>query len=191
MDLRYPMPEDVSTEIQDILRRLRNLERSPRLTNSSMADDAGVERLRVGLLDDGSYGMTIDGGKVRALDVGIDNDTWLNQSLTTTPTVFASVTLAKPDWATGALVFGTLGLQVSNSSGGGQNAIGAIDIAGSNLYQLEMTVANGTTNAVAVPGAWNFTGLVSDITVRGRASVNSGTNGANAGTLAAQVIWLL
>jgi hypothetical protein len=59
MDQRYPMPEDSTTEIQDILRRLRNLELSPRLTNASMADLSNVERVRLGLLSDESYGIQV------------------------------------------------------------------------------------------------------------------------------------
>jgi hypothetical protein len=60
MDLRYPMPENLTTEIQDILRRLRNLELSPKLTNASIADLDGNERVRLGLLDgDENYGLAV------------------------------------------------------------------------------------------------------------------------------------
>jgi hypothetical protein len=125
----------------------------------------------------------------RSLDVAVEHDSWLNETLTTTLTDFASVTLERPEWATRALVTATLGLQVSNFSGGGVNMLGAVEIDGTGL-SLETTVADGATDAFSVPMFWNLDGLSGDITVFGRAQVNSGTNNTNLGSLGAQAIWL-
>jgi hypothetical protein len=66
MDQRYAIHETLADEVRDIWRRLRNLELSARLTNASMADEDGVERLRLGRLDDNdNYGLAVfdaDGG---------------------------------------------------------------------------------------------------------------------------------
>jgi hypothetical protein len=127
----------------------------------------------------------------RVLDIAVDYDSWLNETITTTLTTFATVTLERPEWATRALVVATLGLQMSNTSGGGQNILGRVDIPGQPENGLEMTVPDGTTDAVSMSMSWNLTGLTDDVTVRGRAQMGSGTNSGNYGGLVAQVIWLL
>jgi hypothetical protein len=127
----------------------------------------------------------------RTLDVAVGYDTWQDETITTTYATLASVTLVRPDWATSALVTASLGLQVSNSSGGGQNVDGNVDIVGSGGAELEMTIADGTTNAFAVPMSWNLTGLTGDVTIRGQSRVSTGTNASNYGSLVGHAVWLL
>jgi hypothetical protein len=59
MDERYPMGDDLVRIIQDLRRRVTSLERSPRLSNSSIVDPSNVERVRLGLLDDDTYGLQV------------------------------------------------------------------------------------------------------------------------------------
>jgi hypothetical protein len=127
----------------------------------------------------------------RTLDVAVDHDTWLDETITTTLTTFATVTLTRPDWASRALVTASLGLQVSNNTGSQFNALGAVDISGLGGASLEMTIPSGTTDAVSVPMSWNLTDLTGDITIRGQAQVNTGSSTGNYGSLAAQAVWLL
>jgi hypothetical protein len=126
----------------------------------------------------------------RSLDVAVEHDSWLNETITTTLTDFATATLARPEWATRALIVATLGLQMSNSSGSGVNVFGSIEILGVDTATLEVTVADGTTDAFSVHKAWDLPELTDDITVNAAASVNVGTNVSNYGQLTALVIWL-
>lgn len=54
------MPDDLSTTIKDIQRRLAALETAPRLTNSSMSDPNGTDRIIIGQFSDGDYGLQIN-----------------------------------------------------------------------------------------------------------------------------------
>jgi hypothetical protein len=48
----YNKDPSLASELQDMKRRLANLERSPRLTSASISDPAGVVRVRLGRLND-------------------------------------------------------------------------------------------------------------------------------------------
>ncbi|CAB5217937.1 hypothetical protein UFOVP209_32 [uncultured Caudovirales phage] len=54
-----PQPENLSTYIRDLERRIRLLETAPRLANASVSDDAGVVRTLTGKLPSGDYGFEI------------------------------------------------------------------------------------------------------------------------------------
>jgi hypothetical protein len=59
MDERYPLGDDLVRLLQDLRRRVSHLERSPRLSNASIVDPSNVERVRLGLLDDDTYGLQV------------------------------------------------------------------------------------------------------------------------------------
>jgi hypothetical protein len=153
--------------------------------------DTGVSRTerRIMLLERHVSALRQNSRLRRSLDIEVEYATWLNEAFTTTPTTFATVTLTRPEWAARALVTATLGLQMSNTSGGGQNAIGQVEIPGEPIAQLEMTVADATTDAFSVPMAWNLTGLTDNVTVRGNAKVSVGTNAGNYAHLVVQAVW--
>jgi hypothetical protein len=153
--------------------------------------DTGVSRTerRIMLLERHVSALRQNSRLRRSLDVAVGDDTWTNETLTTTLTTFATVTLTRPEWATRALVMAINSVQLSNSSGGAQNVIAHVGIGGA-VQQREMTVANGTTVSVSAPRTWDLTDLTDDVTINGSAAVNSGTNAANAGHLIAQALWL-
>jgi hypothetical protein len=101
MNPRNPMPPNLAHELRELQRRLETLERAPRLTNASISDPAGVERIVLGLLDDGNYGLEVfdaDGGTRLRVDgdglsapylPGVPRDP--NEYLVTTSPAFVTV----------------------------------------------------------------------------------------------------
>jgi hypothetical protein len=66
-----PMPDYFVRWMRDVERRLAAQERSPQMGNAAMSDADGNLRVRLGSLDDGSFGIEVfdtDGNRVFAVD---------------------------------------------------------------------------------------------------------------------------
>lgn len=180
-------PEDQGRILAEIERRLRTLEGSSPLTSASIQDgalrvvDAGlVEHVKIGKQADGTYGINIDGGPVRALDIDQAQITVNNASLTTSEQFFAESVLTVPSWAVTAEVFGWLVFQMTNSSGGVQPMQFRTEIDGDPGFGAwthdapSGVIANTTDMTIRT-----LTGLGSTITVRAMCKVGTGVNVAN------------
>lgn len=169
-------------KIVELERRLRILESSPQLANSSITDEAGnvVVNLSAAGLVITTGSITVGGGPVRALDIDWAETDAANVSLTTSEQFFASTVLTVPSWATTAIVFGWTVFQMTNSSGGTQRQAYRTEIDGipsSGAWNND--VANGLVGNVTDMTSREITSPGSTITVRAMARVTSGTNSAN------------
>ena len=93
---QYNMPDDIVDQIKELARRVETLERSPRLQNASIDKGSltvmggpGKTRVKMGLLEDGSYGINMYDGQGNPLSVsqlafglmGIANDATVTPAL--------------------------------------------------------------------------------------------------------------
>lgn len=177
--------------------RLDKLETARRLENASLSGGAFsvldpatlAEQVRLGLQDDGSYGLNVVGGRLTVEGATVDAITFQastkdinGASLDTTLAQKVSTTLTAPTWANRAVIIATIVFRMTNVSGAPQTMRYRTDVNGQpgegawNHTVENAFIANQTAQQV-----WPLTSGVpgSTITVDAIAAVDSGTNNTN------------
>ena len=109
----------------------------------------------------------------------------LNESLTTTPQTFDGPTLTVPAWVDNISVLFIGTFQMTNSSGGNQNAIMDVDLDGSEAGGgVTFTLANNATNNFTLSQVASLNGVSgSTVTSKMDAWLSTGTNSSNFGVM--------
>ena len=105
----------------------------------------------------------------------------LNESLTTSVQTFDGPTLTIPAWVDQITVVVTGTFQMTNSSGGNQNAIMDVDVGGAESGgAVTFTIVNNATNNFSLTQVASLTGVAgSTLTTHMDAWLSTGTNSAN------------
>lgn len=195
--------------MRSIEQRLDKLETARRLENASLSGGAFsvldavslAEQVRLGLQDDGTYGLnvvggrlTVEGATVDAISASVDYNFVVNTSLDTTEASKVTNTLTKPSWATRALLIAIATLQVSNGSGGTQTFYLRVGINGTGQPGAgrALSFPTGYIHSVTDPFAAVVSGGALGSTVTNHATVwmPSGSNNTNIITLTSIALWM-
>jgi hypothetical protein len=187
------LPPSFAAEWEDMKRQIRALQTSSSLRSASIQDGRlrvldgdGAETVRLGKMEDGSYGLnvtdgrlTVEGATVDAITSVRNSNSASNISLSTTHATLGC-TLAVPTWSNKCLVIATVDFQMTTPVGTPQQQSFRVDIDGSPGagFFVNGIPANDTgytsqisTREVTSPGAV--------VTVTGYFGLTLGTNSAN------------
>lgn len=192
-------PSQVEERLERLERAVRTLERAKRLPTSSIHDGAlkvfdvlDVERARVGKLADGSFGMDVDGGKLRAIDVDGRDDAVSNVSLSSgSVSVKVSASITPPSWALKATVWAAMSFQMSETQGSAKLMMFRVDIEGApgSGAQNHGIEANQVQH-VERTASRHLTTLAPPVLVQGLVGISTGANASNQVRLDVIVLWL-
>lgn len=202
-------PSQFKAWMRNVEQRIDKLETARRLENASLSGGAFsvldpatlIEQVRLGLQDDGSYGLnvvggrlTVEGATVDAISASVDYDFVVNASLDTVEASKVSNTLTKPTWATRALLVAIANLQVSNGSGVTQTFFLRASVNGTGPPDTGRTLSfpTGYIHGVTDPTAAVVWGGALGPTVTNHATVwmDSGSNNTNIITLTSIALWM-
>ena len=125
--------------------------------------------------------VTIEKTDDPVFSYAVESEPFHNPTLTTTPTLQTSVSVALPTWVGQVSVFAVANVQMSNSSGANKNVIVEARINGEYSGGRQMTVADGTTGSLDHFTVFDVAAPGSTVTAEVWVWVNSGTNSANNG----------
>lgn len=199
--------EDLAAIVANLERRVADMETAARMKNASQKGGAfrildaltGDERVRLGLLDDGSYGLnvsagrlTVEGATVDAISASVGGANAVNFTLNTTPSVVVQHSLTKPTWATRALCFSVGYLQHTNSSGVIRTIFNRTDIGSLGSGANSMSIPN-----LSIGGNNHFTtsiisggSLGSSVDFFHVGSIDVGSTTATLATIRSIAIWM-
>jgi hypothetical protein len=187
-------PAQMKEWTREIDRRISALEGAPLVGSNFTAKDlTGAVRVVAGRLPDDTYGMEIDGGKVRALEIDAQHTSSQNvTTLTNLAQVILTLEFTPPVWALNAYVLGWATVQISDTTGAASQLLtGQVSIDGNLAQRVSMGLtAVGQTASVTPLHMRALSAPITDpIDVHVEAYLAAGTNTANRFNLSGLVLY--